>query len=80
MNGLIDEPFNLEGECNMQWNVKIGLYKDTVNNNAIDHASPSVFYENNSWLSCYWLVIDLFTVFDAILAEGANTAKITVNV
>ena len=43
MNGLIDEPFNLEGECNKQWNVKIGLYKDTVNNNAIYHASPSVF-------------------------------------
>ena len=80
MNGLIDEPFNLEGECNKQWNVKIGLYKDTVNNNAIDHARPSVFYENNSWLSCYWLVIDLFTVYDAILARGANTAKITVNV
>ena len=43
MNGLIDEPFNLEGECNKQWNVKIGLYKDTVNNNAIYHASPSVW-------------------------------------
>ena len=43
MNGLIDEPFNLEGECNKQWNVKISLYKDTVNGNAIYHASPSVF-------------------------------------
>ena len=43
MNGLIDELFNLEGECNKQWNVKIGLYKDTVNNNAIYHASPSVW-------------------------------------
>ena len=43
MNGLIDEPFNLEGECNKQWNVKISLYKDTVNGNPIYHASPSVF-------------------------------------
>ena len=44
MNILTDEPFNLAGEWNKQWNVTIGLYKDTMNGNALYHASPSVFF------------------------------------
>lgn len=48
INGLIDEPFNLAGECNKQRNFTIGLYKDTANGNALYHASLRFFYENNS--------------------------------
>ena len=38
-----DEPLNLARECDRQWNVTIGLYKDMVNSNAPYHASRPFF-------------------------------------
>ena len=72
MNVLIDEPFNLAGECNKQGNVTIGLYKDTVNGNALYHASMKIIADYR----VQWWFIDLFTVYDAILAGGQTRLKL----